>query len=445
MKAFLNRINRGLSKEKDKDRDLAALREKIPQLPPLPDWPPQRTTSTPSTIDSSKPLPDLSLRPLPPIEEPFSSISTDSSATPTPIATLHPLPLDASEDGSSIPSKHGSSESSRSRPEPDSAGRSSRKATNGSMSNGTNGSATNGTNSDIQKKVAFLSPPSTPGPTSDRALPDAESPAPSTMKTTVSRFQATHVKDTRGSTSTAASSRTDVSSGRTTRQGSRAATSPFPARDYGDGASIHQSLRSTTPYSQTPNSSKHRILSAQSWSEVAEEDLVSNIGQRERTRQEVLWEIVASEERYVGELLKLKETFIDPLLHPYSMPSPITSPTPLDVDDSPRSDTPRESIEHLPIASRFLSPLGFRSDSPTGQAPSSPLQQDDGHPNIDSESMNSAEEGEADDKMGAAYHSARYKNVSGMSQAAKHNHPRSPYNSRSTGVLACGSGSRLLG
>ena len=29
----------------------------------------------------------------------------------------------------------------------------------------------------------------------------------------------------------------------------------------------------------------------------AEEDLVSNIGQRERTRQEVLWEIVASEER----------------------------------------------------------------------------------------------------------------------------------------------------
>lgn len=42
-----------------------------------------------------------------------------------------------------------------------------------------------------------------------------------------------------------------------------------------------------------------RILSAQSWSEAAEEDLVSNLGQRERTRQEVLWEIVASEERYV--------------------------------------------------------------------------------------------------------------------------------------------------
>ena len=42
-----------------------------------------------------------------------------------------------------------------------------------------------------------------------------------------------------------------------------------------------------------------RILAAASWSEGAEEDLVSNLGPRERTRQEVLWEIVASEERYV--------------------------------------------------------------------------------------------------------------------------------------------------
>lgn len=32
-------------------------------------------------------------------------------------------------------------------------------------------------------------------------------------------------------------------------------------------------------------------------------DLVENLSGRERTRQEVLWEIVASEERYVDELL----------------------------------------------------------------------------------------------------------------------------------------------
>ena len=42
-----------------------------------------------------------------------------------------------------------------------------------------------------------------------------------------------------------------------------------------------------------------RILSAQSWSEVTEEDLVSNLGSRERTRQEVLFEIISSEERCV--------------------------------------------------------------------------------------------------------------------------------------------------
>jgi hypothetical protein len=35
----------------------------------------------------------------------------------------------------------------------------------------------------------------------------------------------------------------------------------------------------------------------QSWSEITEEDLVQNLSPRERTRQEVLWEIVSSEDR----------------------------------------------------------------------------------------------------------------------------------------------------
>ena len=39
------------------------------------------------------------------------------------------------------------------------------------------------------------------------------------------------------------------------------------------------------------------------WSEVTNDDLVDNLGSRERTRQEVLFEIVCSEERYVQELL----------------------------------------------------------------------------------------------------------------------------------------------
>lgn len=39
------------------------------------------------------------------------------------------------------------------------------------------------------------------------------------------------------------------------------------------------------------------------WSEMTDLDLVENLSGRERTRQEVLWEIVASEERYVSELV----------------------------------------------------------------------------------------------------------------------------------------------
>lgn len=298
MKAFLNRI--GFTKEKDRDRT-DVLREKIPPLPPLPDWPPQRSATTPTSPDPSKPLPDLSERtlPLPPLEETDASSSTESSATPTPVANMNPLPPadPALEDVSNVPAKHDSVSSSRTaRQDHDSAGRSSRKTTNGSMSNGTT--------SDIQKKVAFLSPPPTPAPVLG-SLPETESTtglSAAPVKSTVSRFQATHSKDTRGSTSTAASSKTDVAStvARSTRQAStRTAASPFISKSYNDGASIHQSLRSGTPYSQMSNASS-RILLAQSWSEVAEEDLVSNIGQRERTRQEVLWEIVASEERCVA-------------------------------------------------------------------------------------------------------------------------------------------------
>lgn len=288
MKAFLNRINRGLSKEKDKDKEL---KEKVPQLPPLPGWPPQRGTPTPTT--PYKPLPEISSRPLPPVDEPTSS-STESSAHPTPTGSLAPLPPpDVKE--LQVVEVTVTAASPRTL-EADSAGRNSRKTNNSSNSS-------NGVHADVQKKVAFLSPPPTPGPDSNRALPPSDTPIPGNYgppKTSVSRFQATHSKDPRGSTSTAASSKTDIASTvKSVKPAStRAASSPYP-RTYNDGASIHQSLRSGTPYSQMTHASS-RILSAQSWSEGAEEDLVSNIGQRERTRQEVLWEIVASEERYVS-------------------------------------------------------------------------------------------------------------------------------------------------
>ena len=295
MKAFLSRINRGLLKERDKDTTTNIHKEKIPQLSSLPEWPP-RTTPTPAS--AFKPLPDLSTRPLPPIDEPTSSSTESSSANPTPNASTVPLPSAHTHDVHPLVSETGVSEP-LTRAGNNSAGRSSHKTHSSSS-----GSAAHG---DVQKKVAFKSPPQTPGPT-ERPLSPAETPTPvsaAPLKTTVSRFQANQSRDTRGSTSTATSSKTDVAS--TVKSvkatSTRATTSPYP-RNYGDNASIHQSLRSTTPYSQMTNATSH-ILAAQSWSEGAQEDLVSNIGQRERTRQEVLWEIVASEERYVSHTLTL--------------------------------------------------------------------------------------------------------------------------------------------
>lgn len=119
---------------------------------------------------------------------------------------------------------------------------------------------------------------------------------------------------------------------------------------------------------------------------------------------------------YVNELIKMKETFIDPLLHPYSTPSP-TSPM---YDDFP-AESPRGSIDYLPIASRFLSPTPW-AESPSGQQPS---ERKDEHPNIDGESLNSEEEDEAEDRLGKGYPASRKGGQ--MSLGAKHNHPRSPY------------------
>lgn len=299
MKAFLNRINRGLSKEKDRDKD-AVHKEKIPPLPPLRGWPPQHVqpvAATPTSVFSYKPLPEISSRPLPPISDEPTSSSAESSANPTPVGSVVPLPpppLEVREDTSrpELPTPPTSPRAV----DAESAGRNSRKTHNSSGSS-------NAAHADVQKKVAFISPPGTPGPDLDQALPSSETPTPNNtsgapLKTTLSRFQAAQqLKDPRGSTSTAASSKTDVAATVKSPKpaSTRAATSPYP-RNYGDGASIHQSLRSGTPYSQMTHESS-RILSVQSWSEGAEEDLVSNIGQRERTRQEVLWEIVASEER----------------------------------------------------------------------------------------------------------------------------------------------------
>src|SRR5712672_701028 len=128
--------------------------------------------------------------------------------------------------------------------------------------------------------------------------------------------------------------------------------------------------------------------------------------------------------RYVAELLKMKDAFIVPLLHPYAT-SPMASPTMLDYDDAPRLETPVESLEHLPIASRFLSPTGFRSDTPTAVDQAS-RREDKDAPNIDSESLNSDYEDE-NDRMGKGFLGGHRRGQGNMNLTSKHNHPRSPY------------------
>ncbi len=305
MKALFNRFNRGHSKEKVKDpRDSDSFpppgtsyqREKLPQLPPLREWPPppppleqpQRSIGTPTSITSYKPLPELSSRPLPPIDD-----------TPVPFVDYDPISISHSRGPLSDVAEEESVDTAvvtrtvSPRADQDSAGRSSRKTGNGSIT------MTNGSN-DVPKKVAFLSPPPTPSSfNADRPLPEDAS---ALNKSTVVRSQLSHPKDSRGSMSTAASgSRPDIGSSKNSTQtvkatSTRSVTSPYSAKPaYGDAASIHQSLRSATPFSQKSIGS---VLPPASWSEGAEEDLVTHLGPRERTRQEVLWEIVASEERY---------------------------------------------------------------------------------------------------------------------------------------------------
>ncbi|KAG5646667.1 hypothetical protein DXG03_002657 [Asterophora parasitica] len=384
MKAFFHRLHIGGGKDKDRDREFKDRDREFKdrdKFPPLPSWPPdqpQRAASTPT-----KPLPEITPA-LPPIDEPPRQ---SSSSTPTP-----PYPTASPDLNTRAASP---------------TARSARKA---------NGAPTNPAN-DVLKKVAFISPPPTPVVT-DRSLPD--DPAAPPYKTTVSRFQATHGgKEPRASISTAASSsKTDVATKTSVKATSTRAASPYLQKHI--EAASAASLRSGTPYSHmSTNTSGSRILAATSWSEVTEGDLVSNIGSRERTRQEVLFEIISSEERYVQELIKMKDTFIDPLLHPFSTApvsaSPLSSTPNLDYDYY-RAESPLESADNLPpIAARFMSP------SPSGPPPSSGAAsiRTKETPNIDGESLETDEDETVDDHRGYGR-----RVVSPVSNA---DHPRSPY------------------
>ncbi|KAL1667759.1 hypothetical protein GGF50DRAFT_47883 [Schizophyllum commune] len=391
MKAF---FSRHFGSKDSKDKDPSVQKEKFPPLrqwPPQEDSPPQRN-ATPTGYTTFKPLPEV----IP--DEILGQLAPGSRPAPSPSPTPTPSPPEASED--TVPDLPATAP----RHEQESTGRSSRKTLNGTSSI---------TSSEVHKKVAFISPPPTPAgataldrvPSEPSALTPSQSPAPAPAKTSVSRFQAAHGEKPRASTG-ASSSRTDVASTKASAKASVRTASPSM-----QGSA--QSLRSGTPFSTMSSDNSSRILSATSWSEVTEDDLVSNLGSRERTRQEVLFEIISSEERYVQELIKMKETFIDPLLHPFSatsssITSPLSSTPNLDYDYY-RSESPvTTSNDHLPpIAARFMSP------TPPSVTP--PV-----------DAVDTDEEDEQDDRLGKGYPSSR-RPGGAMSQAARLNHPRSPY------------------
>ena len=342
MKALFSRFNKGLSKDREKDKyssssdsPASSNREKLPELPPLQEWSPplhpQRVSSTPSSFHSTKPLPDLSTRPLPPIgASPVSVSKTNSQASSTSsrIASGPPVlpPALPADETSSLVLGITTTTVTVTRPHLESSrhdtadfafstrtATSSRRATDASAATATTAHTVVGDAPGPKKQVAFISPPPTPAPL-QRALSESDSvagngdalatstgsttkQAPAPLKTTVSRFQATHGVDTRASSSKSTKS-PNGKSGANGTAAKNATTSPKSQRSFADNASLNASLRSGTPYSQASQSTS-RILATASWSEAAEEDLVSNLGPRERTRQEVLWEIVASEERYV--------------------------------------------------------------------------------------------------------------------------------------------------
>lgn len=132
--------------------------------------------------------------------------------------------------------------------------------------------------------------------------------------------------------------------------------------------------------------------------------------------------------RYVQELIKMKDTFIDPLLHPYSIPAAASTPN-LDYDYY-RAESPFESTEDLPpIAARFMSPTPSSQHPPRTSATSP---RPAGAPANDGGSFTDEEE-EIQDQPGQLYGDMRRPSTT---DATRRDHPRSPYRiqaTRSTG------------
>jgi hypothetical protein len=92
----------------------------------------------------------------------------------------------------------------------------------------------------------------------------------------------------------------------------------------------------------------------------------------------LLHDFINESRRYVSELLKMRETFIIPLLHPHAISS---SSTMIEYDDMSQVETLVDSLDQLPIASRFLSPPAAKSDDTKDDSQTS-RQGGQGNPNL---------------------------------------------------------------
>jgi hypothetical protein len=290
MKALFDRFNRGLHKDSSlsrRDTDLYPPNPsyRLPQLPPLREWPPPvdrpQRPSSPSSTASFEPLSEAEILTL--LRQPHRDGDTEDLDHITTSKTHPRVPLS----GVTVTLGTGSQ-----RVDEVSAERSSHKTGIGNLTT-TNGST------GVLKNVASIRTAPTPASSFGIGRPSADD-ASATNKNTVERLPPMHPRNPHGLTSNAASApRTDVGLSKNGIPTVKATTPrpvppPYPTKPcYGNDASIHPSHHSSTPFSKLTGS----VLSPASWSEAAEEDLVTNFGPRERTRQEVLWEIVASEER----------------------------------------------------------------------------------------------------------------------------------------------------
>ncbi|KDQ18028.1 hypothetical protein BOTBODRAFT_171718 [Botryobasidium botryosum FD-172 SS1] len=376
MKALFSRLNRSGkdAKEKEKIRD----REKVYADPPVfrDNTPVNRIASTvPPSLN--KPLPSLQPQPQPQPRPP-PDVDPESSAGR---ASMTPTPANTAESHAHTTESHTRSVRSK-------------------QSGGH-------TSADVPpKKVAFISPPPTPGGFPSQTLEPEEQqpppppvehppePRPSHAKGPISRIVADTRQYSPNNNAEPSASTTPRPTQTPTPRTAASPTQSARATPYQEAAS----MRSGSPFSF--QSGRSAIQAVASWSEGAEEDLVCNLGPRERTRQEVLWEIVASEERYVAELLKMKETFLEPLLHPYAATA---SPTQDQYDDHYYGDLAMESSDNLPIAARFLSPTPVQeAPSNSGHSASKTLVGTAGPPTIHPSDGESYQEDERK-RMGKAF------------------------------------------